>query len=378
MSKYSRYLDEEKIHKSKEKTIDFVMNEINLSQSKKVNFSIYKLSLVLSVLLIAVVTTVVLNPFGNDVPNPKDEPLVLTTFETEKLAELSYISGRLIASSFSLDKNIFNLQLSNVTPTSSLLMLDDNETTEFENNIDEFNTYFDMLKVFLEEDAFDNAVTVTPVTDGDYDTAIEFFVDGKLYTFLVIVIDEEIFGELTINNQVFTVSGTFEQTDTTLKMEFIASSGSDYIKIKYQTENKDEIEKKYEIEQSIAGVLKEKQIKVSIEDGESKVEITENNDTYKLKKEIVDDLVVYKLAYKIDDQEGEVKIYETVDLNGVTIYSYKITEGNKYHEIDLDDPDEEDENHDQENHDDQEDQEDQEDHDDQANPYFEEIMINIL
>ena len=297
MDKLNRNIDEQRMNESKMNTIDYVMETISVTKEKRFSLSFTKLrlALMLSIIVIAVVSILVLDPFSTTPPAPS-APVVLTTFETEKLAELSYLSGRLIASSFSVNNQ------------SSLMRLGDYDETEFEANIDEFNTYFDMLKVFLDDDAFSNSVTVTSLEEGDYDTSIEFYVDGKLYTFLVIVIDDEISGQLTINSQVFSVEGKYEETDTELSMELIASSGNDYIKIKYKTENEDEIEKKYEIEQYIDGIERIKEIKVSIENDEQKVEITEDNDSYELKKEIEDTIVVYKLSYEIDGVEGEVEI----------------------------------------------------------------------
>lgn len=373
MSKYSRNIDEKRMNKSKAKTIDFVMNEIDFSAKKRFVLSFRTLALVMSVLVIAIVTSIVLDPFSS---TPSQEPIVLTTFETEKLAELSYISGRLIASTFVLDNPSINLQLSNPIAQSSIMFLSDDEETELETNIDEFNIYFDMLKVFLDTDTFSNAVTVTPITEGEYDTSIEFFVDGKRYTFLVIVIENDITGELTINDQVFDVVGTYEETDVELSMEITASSGSNYINIKYKTENEDELEKKYEIEQFIDGILRTKEIKVSIEEGEEKVEINENEDTYELEKEIEDSGVVYKLTYKIDGVEGEAEICESINDLGETIYSYRISEGDKVKELDLDDPDEHDEE-DEEEHE-NEDEEDEEDEENQSNQYYEQKTLNIL
>ncbi len=377
MDKLNRNIDEQRMNESKMNTIDYVMETISVTKEKRFSLSFTKLRLasMLSIIVIAIVSILVLDPFNTTPPAPS-APVVLTTFETEKLAELSYLSGRLIASSFSVNNQ------------SSLMRLRDNDETEFEANIDEFNTYFDMLKVFLDDDAFSNSVTVTSLEEGDYDTSIEFYVDGKLYTFLVIVIDDEISGQLTINSQVFSVEGKYEETDTELSMELIASSGNDYIKIKYKTENEDEIEKKYEIEQYIDGIERIKEIKVSIENDEQKVEITEDNDSYALKKEIEDTIVVYKLSYEIDDIEGEVEICETIDDLGATVYSYKIDEGDKHKELDLDDPDEDEEEDEEEDEDeeiededeeeDEEEEDEEEDTEDQSNPYFKEIKINVL
>ena len=218
MDKLNRNIDEQRMNKSKINTIDSVMNSISATKKRRfsLSFSSFRLASILSVVVIAIVSILVLDPFNTNPPVPSP-PVVLTEFETQKLAELSYFSGRLIVASFSLNNQ------------SSLLRLSDDNETEFEANIDEFNTYFDMLKVFLDDNTFSDSVTVTTVDEGDYDTSIEFYVDGKLYTFLVIVIDEEITGELTINSQVFTVEGTYEETDTELKMEITASDGKTYV-----------------------------------------------------------------------------------------------------------------------------------------------------
>lgn len=347
MNKLNRKIDEQKVNESKSRTIDFVMNEINSSSRRSFRFSLRKNILVsaLSLFVLTLVSIFAFDIFDGGTINPPTT-VKLTTFESEKLAELSYISGRLFVANFSMKEN-------------SIMKLSDTDKTEFENNIDEFNTYFDMLKVFLDNDEFSNDVIIEVIENSDYDTSISFNVDGKMYTFLVKVIDEKISGELTINNQTLVVEGKYSESDNELKLELLANNGSDYIKINYKTETVDEIEKKYEIEQFIDGVLTTKEIKISIESDEQKVEIKENDNSYELKKEKEGSLVVFKLFYEIDDQKGEVEIHETIDNTGTTIYSYKISEGEKYKEIDLDDPDE----------DEEEEENDEDEEEEQSNHY---------
>jgi len=259
---------------------------------------------------------------------------------------------------------ISNATLSAATTTLSYLPLAEEET-EFEKNIDDFNYYFNMLKVFIDDETFmDNAVFEN-LTDSIYDYRISYLVDNKEYVFLLkIDEDGEITGEITIGSKVLTVEGTFEEKNDSFNLDLVARNNNDYIVIEYESETDNEIQKKYQIKQSINNIYIEKEISIEIEDDETKVSIQQGEDSYKLEKYSENGVTVYYLEYQVNDLDGEVYITESIDEFGKTVYSYHINEQGLEKDIDLDDPDE-DEEDDEDDEDGEEDPEDQEDTEDE-------------
>jgi hypothetical protein len=124
------------------------------------------------------------------------------------------------------------------------------------------------------------------------------------------------------------------------KMELLAQNGDNFIKITYKTETDgSESVTKFEIEKNINGVEEEIEIKVKQEADEYKVEIQDGSNSYEFKSEVESEGTFYKLEYKVNGVEGEVKIYETEDAEGNLTYSYDISEGNVEKSIDKDEPD---------------------------------------
>lgn len=114
------------------------------------------------------------------------------------------------------------------------------------------------------------------------------------------------------------------------KMMLVAHSGDDTIKIMYKTEvEDDETTTKFDMEQTIAGVTTQIRLKISIEEDEYKIDIEDGEDRYTFKQEVEDDGIVYKLTYQVDGISGTVRITETVDENGETVYEYRIQEAGK-------------------------------------------------
>jgi len=139
--------------------------------------------------------------------------------------------------------------------------------------------------------------------------------------------------------------------ETETKMMLIARNGDDYIKIMYKTEtDEEEVSTKFDMEQSIGGVVKHISLKIEIEEDEYKVRVVDGENTYTFKQETEEDGVIeYKLEYEVDGVKGFVKIIETIDENGDVIYEYKIQEAGRARNVerekphyDFDDDDEED------------------------------------
>jgi len=360
MEKYNREFNEQRIEISRSRTIDNVMDRIKAEKSFWSFFKPIKMKLLMTV-LVAVLLVVVI--FATNTPVTPYTPVALTEYQTKKLVETSYMSASIIS----------NATISATSTTLSYLPLADQET-EFEKNIDDFNYYFNMLKVFIDDEAFmDNAVFEN-LTDSIYDYKISYLVENKQYVFLLKIDKEgEITGEITIGSKVLTVEGTFEEKSDGISLDLVARSNNDYIVIEYESETDDEIQKQYKIKQSINNIYIEKEISIEIEDDKTKVSIKQGEDSYNLEKHSENGVTVYYLEYEVNDLEGEVYITESIDEFGKTVYSYHINEQGFEKDIELDDPDEDDE--DDEDEEDTEDEEDEED--DDLNLIFMGLSYNI-
>ena len=350
--KLNREIDELRVEQSKERTIDSVMERIGKKKSFWSIFKPVRLRVALSVFSIILVIGL-----GIILSLPQTQnPRTLSEFETKKLVETSYMSASIIS----------NATITSVSTSLSFVPLMDMET-EFEKNIDDFNYYFNMLKVFVDEDNFYDLANFEVLENGLYDYKISYSVNDKEFVFLVTIgEDGEISGEITIGNKTLIVEGTLEEKANSLELDLIARKNDDYIIIEFKSETDDEIEKKYFVKQSINGVYLEKEITIEKEMDETKVEIKQGNDQYLLEMYENNDKTVYYLEYEVNDLEGEVYITEDIDSLGKTVYRYHISEDGIEKDIDLDDPDEEDDEDEDDEEDDEEDYEDDEEGDDLA------------
>mgnify|MGYP000853729739 FL=1 len=339
MNKYNRSFDQQKINESKNRSIDFVMNEINRPKRSFKFRTKYVISMSLTVFLIAFVF--VLNTGNGTTTNPG---VTLNAASINQISEATYIAGNLLASEVVLNQSL-------------LRQLADGDATEFEGDIDEFNMYFDILKIFLDEDPI-NVPVVTKYIGDQFQSTITYTVGSELYTFNVNIEGINITGELIVGSIVYQVSGTIIESDDESEVELIARSGDNFIKISYEKEFSDELSTQYKIESQVNGINKEKEIKVTKSDDESKVEIHDNNNEYSLEKELEDTGFVYKLKYKIGEKEGEAEIIEVI-INGQKQYTYSIDEDGVQKEINKNEPhkfghnDEDDEDNEDESSDDE-------------------------
>ncbi len=121
-----------------------------------------------------------------------------------------------------------------------------------------------------------------------------------------------------------------DEEESESKMTLIATNGEDTIKIVYKTETDgEETETKFYIEKTIDGVTTESTLKISLEEDELVIAISEGEDEYKFKKEIEDGETIYKLQYKVDGVIGMVKIKEIIGEDGEVTYDYFIQEAGK-------------------------------------------------
>jgi len=345
--KYNRNIDSQMLSNSKEKTIHTVMDRIY--STKKQPFFRVNIRLVGAVLSFALVFVFSYSLFLNN-PTPPVVGVELTEYSTEKIVETTYLSGNIIAYSVRQANTLSLVPL-------SMLFLDNGETTEFEQKIDDFNQYFDMLKVFIDDASFQENVVVETLTEGLYKTKISYTVDTKFYEFYLNIENTQLEGILLIDSVEFDVTGELIDTDSLFSLKIKAMNLNDFIEINYQTQTKDELQKQYEIKQSLNGIYLEREVSVEFEDDKVKVKIHEGDDEYKLEQFSRDGSIIYFLEYKINESEGEVYITETLNSFNKTIYSYDISENGIEKDIDKEDPDD----HDDEGIEDPEDIEDSED-----------------
>lgn len=352
MDKYNRPIEQDYLEQSKQRVVGNVMDEIQ----KEGLFSrllAYKKPLVASLVAAALVFLAVLssNPLsGDQTPPTTVQPITLKENDIIKFAEVSYLSGTLVASSFQVDNTGF-------------VQMNTADETAFEGKFDEYHQYFHMLKVFLEPDYFKNTAQLVESDDEMYASKLMFEADGVQYVLYMNVEEEQINGVLYVGQKTFDLVGSYEESDDEFSLDLYASKENNYIDISYDSEIGTESESTYSIESMINGVYQEKEISVSHEADEYKVEMENSNSSFELEYEISDEGNIYYLSYEIEDQEGEVLITETVNEFGEVVYHYEVTEGDISREIDRGKPslDDDDEEEDEEDEVDEEDEIDEED-----------------
>ncbi len=337
MDKLNREFDETRINASKIKTIEIVMDRINSKPSFSSFFQVFKLKYVTTLFVFVIVVAIVI---ATSINNPVQPPQ-LTEIQKEKLVETSYMSANIISNSI---VNATTLSLTKLALLSE-------EQTEFEKNIDDFNMYFNMLKVFIDEENIMENAEIETLVDSDYDYRIVYSVGFKEYEFFLAFDNQKITGIINIGQKQLTVDGIFHETSDSFKLDLEARQNDDYIKIKYNSSNDSAIEQKYEIEQEINGVYLEKEVKVKSNNNKTTVEIDEENAQYKLEKYLENGDTIYYLEYEIGDSSGEAYIIETTNDLNQTIYQYSISEDGLEKEIELEDPDEDEEEEKQEKED---------------------------
>ncbi len=331
--KINRNLDKSKLEQSMHRSIDSVLDKVTpyrkhriLSKKYITVFTSFVILITMSIVGLYMNQTETNNPYNPPISNTE----TLSTYQSTRLAEVSYISGMLISETFTVKNNT--------------MFLSSPDTTEFEDSINEFNIYFDMLIPFLEDENFESNIEVVEGNE-EYSTIITFTEGENQFTFYVNVVEEDLTGVLHINNLTLDVSGSFISNEEEVELKLKASNNEDYVEIEYKVESKNEIERKYKIKQSINNIETEKEIKVEFEETETKVEIKDNEDSYQLKKELEDGAYIYKLEYEVNGISGEVKIIEN-NIDGVITYTYIIEEdGKQRKEIELDKPNKETNHH---------------------------------
>jgi len=331
MNKMKRELHPLHYQESERRIITHVLEHVHKTEehhSFRIRKPVYILGSLFSVLLIvAILVFNSISPNTNIIHTP-----TLNDFQNRKLAEIGYLSGSIIASSQSIT-------------TANIFRLSDSSTPAYETNIDTINLYFDMLRVFLEDDPFSSGIVVEDSDNPDYDSIITFSSNGYTYQFQLKYTDTNtITGLLLFETREFIVEGTIIDGDNSFEINLEAiAANEDFVRINYETESEDEIETEYFITSSLNGEEITREIIIEHENNESKVQIIENNNEFHLEKEFENGEIVYELAYHIDDIEGSAKITEQIDASGNISYYYIFEEGDHESEFEHDRPDYDDE-----------------------------------
>lgn len=355
MSRLHIKIDPEQMNQSKKRTIQKVMNNIDsqhVEHVRKRRLSFSKESIIFSFML--VIALIVMITVGDN-----NGTVEIQAYETKEIANTTYLTAGII----SMSNTVNDLSVS--TGFVQLGLMESLGSTNFEQNINQFNYYFDMLRVYVDQVDLQEIITFEELIDSEFDYKLSYVLDNQLHEFYISQNKTFLSGELHIENTVFIVEGTLEKNNNEIGLELVAYNGEDYVKISYTNEIDDEIEKKYHIEQKMDQVIIQREITVKIEDDETVVEIKEDNAEYKISKTVLTDGIVYEVEYEVGNQEGEVEILITIDEFGNEVFRYDISENGEEVEIDLDDPDEDDEHHDEEDEEDEEDEKDEEDEEDE-------------
>lgn len=306
-----------------------------------------------------------------NIDNNGDDPIpeVEVLSSEQSLATLSFISAGFLG---------FETEETAVSNTLFLSNLEEEEEeTEIEGELDEVNVYIDRLKGFIDNGVNDlGSITETESDNELYEFKLTFTVNEEVYVIYynvdaetgemtgIIVIDEieyefevidnikkyehseqeknqngnanenaddeeEEDEESEANEEESENEEEVDEEENETKMVLIATNGEDTLKVVYKTETEeDETTTKFYLEQTIDGVMREIQLKISEEEDEFKVDIKDGENEFTFKREVEEEGTVYKLTYTVDGVSGTVKIIETVDENGETVYEYQIKEGN--------------------------------------------------
>ncbi len=332
MAKLNRPIDKETMEASKQRTMAFIMDEIERERIPVFRHILHalfrpkRLAVLASAIVIALL--IIFNPGGSGNPGNDNPNYQISAETSDQLAELSYISSHLVTMEMSVSD-------------TDLMFLADTETTALEDNMTDFNQYFDMLKVYLDDNSFSESTTFTTLTDSEYQYQIEFNQDDLTYTLLLNEEEDNTFtGIMTLDGVTLNVTGTIEENNNESHFEFEATNGTDEVYIEYETEaDNEESEKAFSIHTNINGNESNKDISVEKESDEWKVEIGHNQDRYELKKELEDGVWQYKLEYQVNGKNGEARITETVDSEGNPAYNYRISEEGVNRNIEVGKPD---------------------------------------
>lgn len=319
--------------------------------------------------IVAITTALVLSGCG------QIQSLVDTQVSSaNSLATLSYVSTSMIDTSVEDDSVVSGFRYMSEEETE--------DETEFESEIDEVNVYLDKLKVFIENGTSSLGNIEVQESDHEiYNNKITFTINEEEYIlyYNVNLLDGTIIGEFIIGSVTYEIEGytnfddiddidlededlddeedfddeedlddeeelddeeDLDEEEQEEKMVLIAKNGDDIIQITYKVETEDgEYEAKFELEQTINGIYKEITMKIEQEEDEYKIEIKDGENSYTLKRELEDDNEIeYKLEYKVNGVEGEVKVTETLNEAGETVYVYEIEEEGKQVERENDKP----------------------------------------
>lgn len=307
--------------------------------------------------------------------------------ETQKVEAMTLSSKESMSLSTYLGASF--LQTSSVETVSTrdvrLRRWAESNTLTLESELEEVNAYFDKLKVFMDQ-GVDNVfnVTETVSTREGYDYEVTYNVDGLTYTiYYSIIVDEvlppveetptdDVVTEDPITDEVVTEDPVTDEVDDDIdeiddeqlfringlividgvefKLEGAREVEDDEVKTWFKTENfnrsgdyvhviskVEDNEQKFDIRTSVNGVETRTRIKFEVEDDETKIDLTINNgdneSRYQFKKEVEDGQTFYKFQYRIGDVKGQVKVLETVDVDGNVTYKYQVQENGRNKDI---------------------------------------------
>lgn len=227
--------------------------------------------------------------------------------------------------------------------------------TSIEDRLDLINIYVDKLKSFiasgtvefsnieeLSSDRLEFEHMIKVIVDSDeyllyynedletHDVSGLFIFDGVEY-----VIQAE--------NSIST-SNDSDDSDIKHHMKLIAREGSNSIVVEYEMKEEDnETKQTFSIFKNINGVVDKLGIEIKTEDEDYVLVLTEDENEYKFKLDEEDEgQQAYKLDYKIDGTKGKVRIIESVNESGETVYIYRIQERSVKIDIEMEDPDNDD------------------------------------
>jgi hypothetical protein len=218
MAKLNRKLEHHILEESKQRTMHVVMSQIN-EETIPWYQNIFSFKPMIALASSIVLLLVLSLSIGSTNP-PSSTVYALNEETSNTVAEMSYMASHLVAMQISITAE----------DTSLFQFLNSPSSTEFETSLEEFTTYFDMLKIYLNDTRFDELITYTEIDSEEFDVRINFNLDEFAYVLFLHQLDETTFdGVMVIDGVAFDVTGMIEKEPNETTFEFNAVNGENFV-----------------------------------------------------------------------------------------------------------------------------------------------------
>lgn len=198
MSRLNIDINESKMNQSKDRTIQKVMANIDAQTEKQTSkriFSLSKESVVFAFLLVIALVVMI------SIPDSR-MTVEIQAYESEQIANTSYLSASMISMSTTVN------ELSLSTSILEMGVFQQLGSTDFEDDIEEFNQYFDILRVYIDQVDLQEIMTFEELVDSEYDYRLIYDLDNQQHIFYLNQNGTMLSGEMHVGTTIYTIEGT--------------------------------------------------------------------------------------------------------------------------------------------------------------------------